>query len=269
MFIGYKSSVRITAKLDTAPVGSYYGQLAAALRQSQPRTIRMEAAATVRKAMQLQPVKPKSEGEIIKSARNRAVSSFYDGGAIGGSINIKKGVPGFAWLVDKRVGRARPLYLMRTGDGLPMPMDSQGTGTHLLDSDWFKWREAYIRAVKYAAKMQRARLGARGLTQKSWFELLVKIANGEPVNVPDAVMRARPVKGGSRTVVGVIASQASASFSLTVVNSSGIAAATGGQRKLNTAISIRRKFFLDSLNKGFLSDARFIARNYKWATVSG
>lgn len=264
--------MRITAKLDTAPVGTYYGQLAAALRQSQPRTIRMEAAATVRKAMQLQPVRPPTAAQISLSARRKAVARFYDGGAIGGSINVsrRRGVPGMAWLVRKDLGRAQPLYLLWDGAGqLPAPVDHQGRGTRVSDANWAKWKAAYSRAIAYARKQEQARLGARGLTQKSWFDLITKIADGEPMNTPALVMRARPVKGGSRTVAAAIAAQTRTSFSLSVVNDSGLAVATGGQRKLNTAISIRRKFFLDSLNKGFLSDASFVARNYKWAAVSG
>jgi hypothetical protein len=48
---------------------------------------------------------------------------------------------------------------------------------------------------------------------------------------------------------------------------SGLALATGGASKLASAITIRRAFFLRSMQKGLYDDARFIARNYPWAAV--
>jgi hypothetical protein len=52
-----------------------------------------------------------------------------------------------------------------------------------------------------------------------------------------------------------------------VVNGSGLASATGGERKLESAISARRRFFMQSLDKGFYSDAKFVAKYHPWASV--
>lgn len=260
------------AQLNIAPVETYYHQLATVLNQGLERTIRMEAAATVRRAMQLQPTRPVSTEKIRETSRRKFAGKFYDGGGVGGSINssMRKGVLGQAWLVRMDIGKALPLY--PTGwDGrgkIPAPIDHQGQGNRVTDAQWSKWRNALTRGVKAAERLAVERIGARGLTQKSWFELLLKIAKGDPVNAPAAIMRARPVKGGSRTVAAAIGNKTPSAFALTIVNDSGLAVATGGQRKLNSAISIRRAFFMRSLEQGFYTDAKFVARNYRWASVS-
>jgi hypothetical protein len=267
--------MRFTAQLDTAPVGTYYNQLAAALKQSLPKTIRMEAAATVRRASQLQPVKPLPTAELRLRARESVIKRFSDG-SIGGSVNKFTGKRkskyggGFAWFVDKTTARVRPVGDVWGGQSITAPQDHTRKGWRLNDAEWAGWRGAFTRAAQREKATVAARLGARGLTQKSWYDLMLKIASGEPVTgFSDTVRRARPVKGNSRDIAAAVGVKNNGGFELTVVNASGLAAATGGQRKLNSAISIRRKFFLRSLNQGFLSDAKFVARNYPWATVSG
>lgn len=268
-------AAKFTAHVDVSPVGTYYNQLAAALNQSLPKTIRMEAAATVRRASQLQAVRPLPADELRLRARESVVKRFQDGSIIG-SVNKftgrrrNKWGEGFAWAINGTTAKARPVGLLWDGGKLPTPTDHTGQGWRLSDAEWAGWKAAFTRAAARSAKVEQARLGARGLTQKSWYELMLKIASGEPVTGFSAtIQRARPVKGNARDIAAAVGVKSPHGYTLDVVNASGIAVATDGQRKLNTAISIRRKFFLNNLEKGFYSDAKFVARNYKWAAVSG
>lgn len=264
--------MKFTASVNVAPVVSYYNQLAVALNQSLEKTIRMEAAATVRRASQLDPVKPLPRQELTLRAREQIIKRFGSGDYVGtvnkftGNRSKKRG-SGYGWLVNRSIARVMPMGKVWDGGRLNTPSDNNGDGWRTNDVQWSKWKQQFAEAAQRERAAIAARVGARGLTQKSWFELMIKIASGEPVVAPDSIMRARPVKGGSRTVAAAVPTKTPSSFSLAVVNDSGIAVSTGGQRKLNAAIQIRQAFFLRSLERGFYSDAKFIARNYKWAVV--
>ncbi len=255
--------MKVTAFVDVEPVRSYMDQLAIVLKQSNARTIRMEAMAIVLSAMTIGKTKKFSDDEIEESARRRALRRFPTG-----AINSGKrgGVRGRAFAVIN--AKARRLYDMEE-NGYPAPIDSVGKGAHLTDAEWATWKSEYVAACERAKKSAVDRKAARFLTAKSWFELMVKIAEGGDVKgYRDAIKRARPVGGKSRDVVAAVPMKTGTLFSLTVVNSSGIVIANNGQRYLNTAIARRRKFFLNSLEKGFLSDAKFLQKYYPWAVVS-
>lgn len=109
---------------------------------------------------------------------------------------------------------------------------------------------------------------ARGLDAKSWMGIIEKLGQGQG-GAPDFVRRARPVNGKSRTVSFAATDGAGTSSPVVVItNTSGLASATGGERKLASAISVRRKFFENSLERGFFERTEFVARNYPWASVS-
>jgi len=231
----------------------------------------MEAAATVRRAMKIDPVRPLDRNILSDSARRNAINHFYEGSVDGMVSSGRKGHRvGMAYAFDAEGGWKgnAPLYQIWLGKGpLESPQDNAIEGFRLKKSTWLKWKAGYVKAVRAAQAMIPRRLRARGLTQKSWYDLLVSIAEGKPVDAPAIVKRARPVQDRSRTVAAALPTKTPTSFVLDVVNDSGLASATGGQRKLNTAISIRRTFFRRNLEKGFMSDAKFIARNYPWASV--
>ena len=179
-------------------------------------------------------------------------------------------IPGFAWIIGGRnKTRPWPVGVVWNGRSLPSTvLDHSGRFWRVQAEEWRSFKHAFSVAVKRAPEAVRARIGARGLTQKSWYDLMVKIASGEPVvGFSDTVRRARPVKGNSRDVAEANGYAYPSGFILTVTNSSGITAKTGGQRKLNSAIAFRRQFFANNLTRGFYNDARFVARNYPWAKV--
>lgn len=260
--------IRPTAKVDVSPVASYYGQLAAALRQDIPKTVRMEAAATVRRAMQF--VASASSADIKAGALRDGVSKFSADSRIGGTTSIGKRskVYGRQWMVRYDIARVLPMSIW-SGKLGPLA-DHTGQGWRAPDADWQKYKAAWMKDIAETRENMRRRQGARGLTAKSWLDILEKIGAGQTQGVTAFIFRARPINTAKQRVTSFATAkgEGSANFELTVTNTSGIAIATGGDRKLASAITIRRKFFMDSMRKGFLADARFVARNYPWAKVS-
>ena len=137
--------MNITAKRDAAPVTTYYHQLAVALNQGLERTIRMEAAATVRKASQLSPVKPLPVSELRTRARESLLVKFGEG-SMGGSVNkftsrrLKKNGAGFGWLVNRATARVMPMGMVWPSPGAqaaPQPHNGQGWRTG--DAQWNHW----------------------------------------------------------------------------------------------------------------------------------
>lgn len=260
--------IRPTARIDVSPVATYYGQLAAALRQDTPRTVRMEAAATVRRAMQM--VTSASVADIKRSALYSGVSRFVEGGKIGGttSVGTRSKKFGQQWMVRRDLGRVMPMSIW-SGKLGALPNHTR-QGWHASDADWALYKAAWAKDVAQTKKDIARRLGARGLTAKSWLDILEKIHGGQTQGVAAFIFRARPINAARQRVTGFASGrgEGTPNFELTVTNTSGIAIATGGDRKLASAITIRRKFFMDSLRKGFLADARFVARSYPWAKVN-
>ncbi len=251
----------------SGPVGSYYGQLAVMLKQDLPRTVRFEAAATVRRAMQF--VASAKVSDVKAQALRKGVSRFSADGRIGGSTSVSKRSKKFGqqWLIRYDLAKALPMSIW-SGTLAPLA-DHTGQGWRVSDQDWARYKFGWARDMKDTALDVKARAGARGLTAKSWFEIIQKIGAGGDVGIPSFVQRARPISGRSRGVGFAVATgDNTPSFNLTVINTSGIAVKTGGERKLASAITIRRKFFMDSMKKSFFFDARFVAKNYPWAKVS-
>lgn len=258
--------MRITGSVDVSPVASYYGQLAATLRQSIPRTVRFEAAATVRKAMEF--VTSSKASEVKARAIKSGVASFRELGSFGGTTSVGKRskIYGQQWMVGMRGGKVMPMG--RWNGSLGALQDHDGSGWRAKDADWNRFKSMWAKDVKDTKQSIKDRQGARGITARSWAEILIKINNGQTDGLAAFVMRARPISGKTRTVAFAASTgEGSSSFSLTIANTSGVAVATGGERKLASAITIRRKFFMDSLDKGFFNDAKFVARNYKWVSV--
>jgi hypothetical protein len=136
------------------------------------------------------------------------------------------------------------------------------------DEDWNNFKRLWYEDMKDTDDRIKDRLAARGITARSWLEIIDKLQSGYAEGIPDFVRRARPISNRTRTVAGVIATgEKTNNFELTVVNGSGLASATGGERKLESAISARRRFFMNSLDKGFYSDAKFVAKYHPWAVV--
>jgi hypothetical protein len=257
------------AHVNVQPYASYMGQLAAALRQSNAKTIRFEAAATVRRAMQMQ--KSSSVAQVKKDALNSGVSRFPgDDGRIAGSTSVAKRsrIFGRQWMIRYDIARVLPMSIW-SGKLGPLA-NHTGQGWRAIESDWTRYKAAWARDVVETKRNIQRRLGARGLTAKSWLEIIEKIGAGEAQGIAEFIRRARPINPAKRRPTGFASTkgEGNANVQVTVINTSGLAIAAGGERKLASAITIRRKFFMDSFNKGFLSDARFVARNYPWAKVS-
>lgn len=236
------------------------------LRQDLPKTLRMEAAATVRRAMQMQ--QSSKVSDVRRRGLLKGVARFTEGGTVGGSTSVGKRskVFGRQWMVRRDLGRVMPMSLW-TG-GLTPLRDHTGEGWKAKDSDWLKFKAAWARDIAQTKKSIAARVGARGIAARSYFEILIALGNGDS-SVASFVKRARPISGKMRTVgMAHTFGENSASPSVVVTNTSGVAIATGGQRKLNSAITIRRAFFMRAMSKGFFFNAKFVARNYPWAKVS-
>lgn len=258
--------MKITAKVDVTPVNTYYAQLASMLRQSLPRTIRFEAAATVRRAMQMQ--KSSSVDSVRRAATLKGVAKFTEGGPIGGTTSVGKRskVFGRQWMVRRDIGRVMPMSLWE--ERLAPLKDRTGQGWHARDADWMRFKAAWARDIAMTKKSITAKLGARGITAKSYFDILVALNTGAPV-AASFIQRARPISGRMRQVGFAQTFGENTSQPMVVVtNTSGVAIATSGQRKLNSAISIRRAAFMKAMEKDLFFDMKFVARNYPWAKVS-
>ena len=257
--------MKITGTVDVAPVGSYYGHLALMLRQDLPSTLRMEAAATVRIAMNLS---TRADPEVIKARTLiSGVANFREADrGFGGTTSVGKrsNMIGMQWMVGAKGGKARPIGAW---DGTLGPIaEHTGLFWRQSDADWNKFREIWSRNKLKVSLNQRKRAGAAGLTAKSWFDLLLDLGNGK-ASAPEMVKRARPISGSFRKVGFVQASSGSASPELTITNTSGIAIKTRGQAKLNSAISRRRNYFNNSLENGFFGSATLAAKKYPWMRV--
>lgn len=258
----------LTAKVDVSPLATYYGQLAIAAKQSLPRTLRFEAAATVRRAMQF--VKSSAVSEVKARALRDGVASFRDGpSGFGGTTSVGKRSKrkGQQWMVGMRGGKVMPMGMW--GGGLDPLQDHSGQGWRARNEDWARFKSLWSKNAQATKDSIKDRAGARGITARSWLEILEKLNSEQAASVSAFVQRARPISGRSRQVgFSVELGAGSSQPQVIITNTSGVAIATGGERKLQSAITIRRKFFMDSFEKGFFDDARFIAKNYPWAKVS-
>jgi len=273
--------MKFTAKLDATPVKTYFGELAIILKQSLPDTIRGEGAAIVRKAMSFQAYS--KIAEVKERALKKGVASFRIAAGFGGTTNVSKrrGEFGSQWMVGRKGGKPMPMGMWdgtlgairdgkrssgTTGNGVnKIRTKRQTNGWYAPAADWARYKAAWAADAEDTKKRIADRLAARGLAAKSWLEIIDKINAGSD-DAAAFIRRARPISNKSRSVAGVVQTGAgTANYQLTIINASGIAIASGGQRKLATAITIRRKFFMDKLRAGFFDDAKFVARNYKWA----
>jgi hypothetical protein len=259
--------MKTTARLDVSPVGTYYAQLAVMLKQDLPRTVRTEAAATVRRAMRF--VSASKSSEVKASALKSGVAAFREVGSFGGTTSVGKRskVFGQQWMVGVRGRKPMPMGIWN--GKLGALKDHTGLGNRATDADWQRLKGMWAKNAAETKKNIAARKAARGITAKSWYEMLVKLNAGSTDGVAAFITRARPISGRNRPVAFVGGTgEGSSQYNLTVVNTSGVAVATEGQRKLDLAITIRRKFFMDSMQRNFLFDAEFVARNYPWAKVT-
>lgn len=255
-----------TARIDVSPVATYYGQLAVMLKQDLPRTIRFEASATVRRAMSM--VKSSNVSEVRARAMRKGVARFEGGGKIEGSTNVSKrrGKFGQQWLINMGTARVMPMSIW---GGTLVPMAAHtGQGWRTSDEQWGLFKRAWDSNLKDVKLDMKAKVAARGITAKSWYDLLIKLNSGQTDGIAAFVTRARPISGRNRPVVFVGGTGAGTSqYTLTVTNTSGVAIATNGARKLASSITIRREFFRRNMEQGFFFDAKFVAKNYPWVKV--
>lgn len=259
--------MRLTASIDVRPVGTYYGQLAAALRQDLPRTLRFEAAATVRRVMQMS-----RAGSVSKIKKSAAIAGMtrkeYDPkGTLRLNIGTGRrgGTLGMVWGFNANTQKAFALgvwdlknktYISRrpkTGRFSHVSITAQGLWRGKMDD------------VKQETER---RLAARGIDAKSWLGIIEKLGTGQAV-APEYVRRAKPIRKAPRVVAFAGTEGANTSSPAVVIaNTSGLSIATGGEKKLEAAITARRNAFRIAMGKGLFSNAAFIARNYPWASVS-
>jgi hypothetical protein len=288
--------MKITATVDVKPVETFFGQLAVVLRKNVPETIRGEVKHIIRATMRMQ--KHTKPADVKARAFKKGVASFrVSEGSFGGTTNVsgRRGEYGRQWMVGRRGQGAAPMGWFnpssgkfapladgsRKGGTKGMKLDRSPNGINRLrakhrsrngwrvkDEDWAKFKQLWAKDQEDTKKRIKDRLAARGITARSWLEIIDKLQSGEAEGIPDFVRRARPISNRSRTIAGVIATgERTNNFELTVLNFSGLASATGGERKLESAISARRRFFMQQLDKGFYSDAKFVAKYHPWASV--
>ena len=244
--------MKLTAKLDIQPLKSYYQELAAELRRDLPSVLRGEAAATVNKVLEMS--KSRASVSKVKDKGWRRVYGRVDnGGKIVLTTNSGRrgGQRDFVW--GKADGqKAFPIGLL-SNKRLTGPMQKKMGGT--LVGVW-------AGEANDAKHEMDAMVNARGLTQKSWYAIIEKLAAGT-YNVADFIRRARPVKGNSRTVgFAATTGENTSSPVVTIANTSGLAVITGGERKLQSAISIRRAFFMRNLRTGMFATFEKASRAY-------
>ena len=289
--------MKIKANVDVTPVRSYFAELASYTRRTLPEVIRLEGAAIVRSAMKMQ--KHSKTVEVKARAFKKGIASFrLSPGSFGGTTNVskRKGEPGRQWMVGMR-GRSKPApmgWFDLSSQRLSPLMDgrkSPGTkgkkltrsrngvnvlrakfrsrnGWRVADADWQKFKQLWKDDMDDTKKRIKDRLSARGLTARSWMEIIEKIHGGDTSGIPDFVRRARPISNKSRTVAAVVETgKNTSSFQLTVANGSGVAVAAGGAAKLAIAIARRRAYFMRNVKEGFVFGAKNLKAKYPWARV--
>jgi len=288
--------MKITATVDVKPVETFFGQLAMVLRKNVPETIRGEAKHIIRATMRMQ--KHTKPAEVKARAFKKGVASFrVSEGSFGGTTNVsgRRGEYGRQWMVGRRGQGAAPMGWFnpssgkfasladgsRTGGTKGMKLDRSPNGVNRLRAkhrsrngwrvkgdDWAKFKQLWSKDQEDTKKRIKDRLAARGITARSWFEIMDKIEHRSGEDIPEFIRRARPISEKRRTVLIVASNgEKTNNYELTMVNGSGLASATGGERKLESAISARRQFFMQNLDKGFYSDAKFVAKYHPWASV--
>lgn len=289
--------MKATGFVDVAPVRSYFAELASYTRRTLPEVIRMEGAAIVRSAMKMQ--KHSKIPEVKARAFKKGIASFrISPGSFGGTTNVskRKGEPGRQWMVAIK-GRSKPapmgwfdlstqsLSTLKDGGkspgtkGMKLNRSKNGVnkiragvrsrnGWHVKNEDWQKFKQLWKDDMADTKKRIKDRLSSRGLTAKSWMEIIEKIHGADTSGIPDFVRRARPISNKSRTVAAVVETGANTpNFQMTVVNGSGVAAAARGADKLASAISRRREYFMRNVREGFVFGAKNLKAKYPWARV--
>jgi hypothetical protein len=238
--------------------------------------------------------------EVQARAFKKGVASFRGSGgsSFGGTTNVsgRRGEYGRQWMVGRRgtkkaipmgwfnpdsgrfaflqngssKGGTKGMKLNRSPNGVNRlrAKHRSRNGWRVKEDDWNNFKRTWYEDMQDTDDRIRDRLAARGITARSWLEVIQKLQSGDAEGIPDFVRRARPISNRSRTIAGVIATgERTNNFEITVLNFSGLASATGGQRKLESAISARRRFFMQHLDNGFYSDAKFVAKYHPWASV--
>lgn len=293
LFNGY--GMKFTAKVNIQPARTFFQELAFAARQSLPDTIRGEATAIVMQSMKWTASTKKSE--VAKQAMRKGVASFRGaGGTFGGTTNISKrrGEAGRQWMVGLR-GKGDAAIPMGKWDGtlnaLKDGKKSSGTtgktftrgakgtrkykksftpnGWRARDSDWAEFKRKWAQDKDETKKYIKARQDASGITKRSWLEIIDSIQGANTSGIPDFVVRARPISGKMRKV-GFVEEVGAGTpkFALYMENQSGLAVKTGGARKLASAITGRRKYFMENMKRGVFDDMKSVAKKYSWVKVN-
>lgn len=105
-----------------------------------------------------------------------------------------------------------------------------------------------------------AKLRARGLAKKSWWE--IARALGITIKVPSYVTAAVPTTGKTYDNVSVSLSRSAGKLQITIENAQPTVNLIGGARALQRAIDGRTKFFIQNVGRGVFDDVAKIVRKY-------
>lgn len=249
------------ARVDLSPWMNYNRELSRRLKATLPDVIRQEAGTILKSAMGKHKV---AAPEQLRRAARLKVYSRADVA----DHEMLRGKDNLIWL--RRRGAARFRMIGRWDGEYGGIGPNAGSPWHRVDADlwrhfWTTWRGL----ERTAKKAETEHLAARGLTRKSYTDLIRQIGAPEALRkVPRYVVNARPI-GRRRDVSHSRESgRLSPRYVLTTSNGSGLAISTQGHRHMRWAMANRAAFFRRAIKQGFVDDARFLQRNFRWARVN-
>ncbi len=256
-------------------------ELAQTVRVDWRRVVRSEGASVLRVAASMERI---AKIKDIKLQTNERVMHRQSTGVNKMTINTGKrqGERGFMWFTDGRaVASRRSPNHGHTPRFFPIGVYQFGANTffptpyRFPDVTWESAKLLFDLGLEKSRKDTAAGLRARGVTTKSWVEMLEAIPGQtleatapKSANVPSFVKNALSRRGPRRQGFAVVGESTSGPYTVTCINTSPIAVKRGGQQKIEAAIRIREGAFIQALRHGVFDDAKALAQHYPGLTVS-
>ncbi len=254
-------------RVDTTIFDGYMRDLSINLRRSLPDTIRMEAAAVIKTAALMH--KPAKAADVRKQARRRVMSRIDDGSGQLITINSGKrgGTPNRIWYRDSW-GHWHIVGTWSGGNRLP------SDGWHLPNGQWSEVKRLWKSELNDAREEITAALRSRGLTIKSWVQILdalnLPLQQVAPISkpIPSYALNAMPRSGKPYKNGTVSETEAPGYFLLETTNTSPLAIKLDGARKIEAAIRNREGAYRNALKHGVFESASETAKRYPGIEVS-
>lgn len=261
----------LTVSIDTRPFDAYIADLARRLGTSLEVAQRMEAAAVVKRAAVIQSRRVGSIASVRREAAKQAVKRIDNGTDII-TVNLKRD-PGRAWYSDRAPGRdihsvpMRWFPIGKINSFRTMPRMAFNTGWRFPNVVWNAARNLWQREQNDIRKSIEGALASRGLTVRSWLEIIDALGvsiERIPPRSPRLPFRNATVRTGQnppRNGTGFSSVQKGNPIT-EIANSSPLAFLNGGTRALSAAIAIRAAAYRAAMRNRAFQTAQGRARLY-------